>query len=110
MNLQKAYATFYGVVGKVTINKDSMHVMLFVNAANRHGHQVGRKIFNIYLFDTAMTSSASYMQEGDHVRFDNVEIEVLDNGKVFFRVKQSTDVLIVAKENRHTLLERLNKF
>lgn len=110
MYKQTAYATFYGVVGKVTVKKEYMHVMLFVNAANRHGHQVGRKIYNIYLFDTAFSSSAAYLQEGDHVGFDNVELEVSDQGKIIFRVKHSTDVLIVAKENRQILLNRLNKF
>ena len=44
MNKQAAYATFRGVVGKITRQKEHMHVMLYVNAANRHGHQIGRKI------------------------------------------------------------------
>lgn len=110
MNKQAAYATFRGVVGKITRQKEHMHVMLFVNAMNRHGHQVGRKIYNIYLFDTAFTSTTPYLQEGDHIHFDNVEIDVSDEGKVFFRVKHSTDVLIIAKENRNTLLGRLNNF
>lgn len=111
MNVQKAYATFYGVVGKITVNKDHAHVMLFVNAANRHGQQIGRKIFNIYLFDTAFSSSSQYIGVGDHVRFDNVEIEINDaDNKIFFRVKYSTDVLIIAKENRQILQERYNQF
>jgi hypothetical protein len=106
---QKAGFNIYGAVASIRkhITEQKLELLVIVNKCNEYGQHVSQKPYYVTLYDSAAKDLMSKVQKGDMIKIDECDIEINYQTKtVAINCRYSGQVLLIARQNRETILTR----